>query len=101
MELQEHEILKLYEECSVTGLSSGLSKEEKEYFWLQTRILGWKIDDPVTKETVYDLYKETLKKHKKILEVIEKTDRKLLLHHLQADLSVEELEDVLLHIYNK
>ncbi|KAI5137440.1 hypothetical protein NEAUS07_1970 [Nematocida ausubeli] len=98
--MEKSQVIELFKESSIEGLSS-LSKEEKKYFWLQTRLLGWRIEDSITIDTVYNVYTEAVKNHRKIMELIRRSDKKLLLHHLQANLTEIELSEVLEHIYNK
>ncbi|KAH9386539.1 uncharacterized protein NEMAJ01_1435 [Nematocida major] len=98
--MSEEEIARLFEECSVEG-NPVLDERETEYFWLRTGLIGWSAADEVRRSTAYRAYLEVKEKHRTLADLIEKTDRKMLLHTLQADIKECELEEIVRHIRNK
>ncbi|KAI5191828.1 hypothetical protein NEMIN01_1683 [Nematocida minor] len=98
--MSEEEVLELFKECLV-GNRRVLDERETEYFWLRTQLIGWSAKEELTIDTVYSAYITVYKKHCKIIQLIEKTDKKLLLHNLQANITEKELNDILKHLYNK
>lgn len=92
-------VIDLFKECSVEK-KNVLTQEETEYFWLQTKILGWNARECLEISTVYSAYLERLKAHYKIMKLIEKTDKKLLLHTIQANIKEDDLDSILSHVYD-
>lgn len=99
-EMCEKDILSLFKECSVEG-KYPLSSEETEYFWLQTKIVGWDAKECLDINNVYHIYLKALQNHHRIMELIEKTSNRLLLHNIQANISEKDLDAILKHIHRE
>lgn len=96
--MNKESVLNLFKESSAEGLNT-LSEKETEYFWLQTRLLGWTAHKKLEINTVYPAYLEVLQKHERIMKLLKKTETKLLLHNLQAELSEAEFNEILEHLH--